>query len=669
VLKESLNRYTEKDCLAANTLRLLAADAVQAANSGHPGLPLGAADIATVLWTRYLVHNPSDPKWPNRDRFILSAGHGSALLYALLHISGYPLSLEEIKSFRQWGSLTPGHPEYDLSMGIETTTGPLGQGFGTAVGVALGERMLAARFNRPEYPVVDHFTYVLASDGDLMEGVSHEAASLAGHLGLGRLIVLYDDNSITIDGPTELSFSEDVLKRFEAYNWHTQRVDGHDMAAIDTAIQAAREVTDRPSIIACRTHIGFGSPRQDLAKVHGAPLGDEDLRRTKETFGFSPDESFVISSTARQVFESNVEKGASLQSKWEQMMLDYRRAHPELAAKWDLFVKGELPVDLEEVLPSFSSDKPLATRVASGQVLTALAPQINTLVGGSADLTPSNNTLPKEGIGVKRGDYSGSYIYFGIREHGMGAILNGLALHGLRSYGGTFLIFSDYMRPAIRLAAMMKLPVIYIFTHDSIGLGEDGPTHQPVEHLTALRAIPNLHVIRPADANETAGAWKVALERKDGPTALLLSRQNLPLVSEGLQGVAQGAYVLAGAEDEAPDLLLLASGSEVSLALSAREELAKEGLAARVVSMPCWELFDAQPEAYRATVLPAGVPRLAVEAGVSLAWARYLCHGEGLGKVIGIDRFGASAPYKVLFEQYGFSTTNVVEQAKSLLEG
>jgi transketolase len=668
VLKESLNQYTEKDCLAANTLRLLAADAVQAANSGHPGLPLGAADFATVLWTRYLVYNPSDPKWPNRDRFILSAGHGSALLYALLHVSGYPLSLDEIKNFRQWGSLTPGHPEYDPAIGIETTTGPLGQGFSTAVGVALAERLLAARFNRPEYPVVDHFTYVIASDGDLMEGVSHEAASLAGHLGLGRLIVLYDDNSITIDGPTDLSFSEDVLKRFEAYNWHTQRVDGHDMQAVDAAIQAARQVTDRPSIIACRTHIGFGSPRQDSAKVHGAPLGEEDLRRTKETFGFAPHESFVVPDEARKVFETPAQKGAALQAKWDQMLTGYHRDHPDLAVQWELFVKGELPVDMEEILPSFSPDKPLATRVASGQVLTALAPHLNTLVGGSADLTPSNNTLPKDGVGVRKGDFSGSYIYFGIREHGMGAILNGLALHGLRPYGGTFLIFSDYMRPAIRLAAMMKLPVIYVFTHDSIGLGEDGPTHQPVEHLTALRAIPNLLVIRPADANETAAAWKVALERVDGPTALLLSRQNLPLVSEGYQGVAQGAYILSGA-DSKPDLLLLASGSEVSLALSAREELLKEGLSARVVSMPCWELFEAQPENYQASVLPAGTPRMAIEAGVSLAWARYLCSGESRGKVIGIDGYGASAPYKVLFEQYGFTIDNVVTQAKSLLKG
>jgi transketolase len=668
VLTNKLTEYTETDRLAANTLRLLAADAVQAANSGHPGLPLGAADIVTVLWTRFLAHNPADPKWPDRDRFVLSAGHGSALLYALLHVAGYPLSLDEVKRFRQWGSLTPGHPEYDLGLGIETTTGPLGQGFSTAVGMALAERMLAARFNQPQFPVVDHYTYVLASDGDLMEGVSHEAASLAGHLGLSRLIVLYDDNNITIDGSTDLAFSEDVLQRFEAYHWHTQRVDGHDMAAIDAAIRNAQAQTERPSIIACRTHIGFGSPRQDSSKVHGAPLGAEDLARTKETLGFAKEHSFVVPEPARERFAYNAQKGAAHQAEWNQMMALYHRQYPQLASQWDLFVKGELPLKLDEILPAFSADKPLATRVASGQVLSAIAPQMNNLVGGSADLTPSNNTLPKDGVSIRRGDFSGAYIHFGIREHGMGAILNGLALHGLRPYAGTFLIFSDYMRPAIRLAAMMKLPVIYVFTHDSIGLGEDGPTHQPVEQLTALRVIPNLLVIRPADANETAAAWKVALERKDGPTALLLSRQNLPLVSSGYEGTAHGAYVLGGAGQGKPDLVLMASGSEVSLALSARDELAKEGISARVVSMPCWELFDAQTQAYRNAVLPAGVPRLAIEAGVSLAWPRYLCSEGGLGKVIGLDHYGASAPSQVLFDQFGFSIANVLSQAKSLLK-
>lgn len=668
MVTKNLKEYNETDRLAANTLRLLAADAVQAANSGHPGLPLGAADIATVLWTRYLTHNPADPQWANRDRFVLSAGHGSALLYALLHVSGFPLSLEEIKRFRQWGSLTAGHPEYDPAIGIEITTGPLGQGFSTSVGMALAERMLAARFNQPEYPVVDHYTYVLASDGDLMEGVSHEAASLAGHLGLDRLIVLYDDNSITIDGTTDLAFSEDVLKRFEAYQWHTQRVDGHDMSAIDAAIRTAKAEAGRPSIIACRTHIGYGSPRQDNSKVHGSPLGEEDLRKTKETLGFPADESFVVSEAARERFAVNAQRGKDQQAGWEKMMSAYRQRYPQLAAQWDLYVKGELPVNLTEILPAFTPDKPLATRVASGQVLSAIAPHLMTLTGGSADLTPSNNTLPKDGVSVKRGDFSGSYIHYGVREHGMGAILNGLALHGMRPYGGTFLIFSEYMRPAIRMAAMMKLPVVYVFTHDSIGLGEDGPTHQPVEQATALRTIPNLLVIRPADANETAAAWKVALERKDGPTALLLSRQNLPHVSAGYEGLAQGAYVLAEADGGKPDLVLIASGSEVSLALSAREELAKEGISARVVSMPCWELFDEQAEAYLSSILPAGVPRLAIEAGVSLAWPRYLYANEGRGKVIGIDSYGASAPYKTLFEKFGFSTENVISQAKSLLK-
>jgi transketolase len=668
VLTDKLNQYTETDRLTAHTLRLLAADAVQAANSGHPGLPLGAADIVTVLWTRFLAHNPADPQWPNRDRFILSAGHGSALLYALLHVSGYPLSMDEIKRFRQWDSLTPGHPEYDPALGIETTTGPLGQGFSNSVGFALAERMLAARFNQPEFRVVDHYTYVLASDGDLMEGVSHEAASLAGHLGLSRLIVFYDDNNITIDGSTDLTFSEDVLKRFEAYHWHTQRVDGHDMAAIDAAIRNAQAETERPSIIACRTHIGYGSPRQDSSKVHGAPLGEEDLRRTKETLGFSAEASFVVAEAARERFAANAQRGAGRQAEWDQMVARYRQQYPELAAQWDQYVQGELPVKLDEILPAFSPDKPLATRVASGQVLSAIAPHLNTLVGGSADLTPSNNTLPKDGVGIRRGDFSGSYIYFGVREHGMGAILNGLALHGLRPYGGTFLIFSDYMRPSIRLAAMMKLPVVYVFTHDSIGLGEDGPTHQPVEQLTALRAIPNLLVMRPADANETAAAWKVALERKDGPTALLLSRQNLPLVSKGYEGTAKGAYILEEASAGKPDLVLMASGSEVSLALSAREELEKEGIPTRVVSMPCWELFDMQTDEYRSSVLPAAAPRLAIEAGVSLAWPRYLCSEDSLGRVIGLDRYGASAPYKALFEQFGFSTENVLSQAKSLLK-
>ncbi len=660
----SEGQYDETDRLLANTLRMLAADAVQQANSGHPGLPLGVADLVTALWTRFLKHNPADPAWPDRDRFVLSAGHGSALLYALLHLSGYPMPLDELKRFRQWGSHTPGHPEYDPGRGIETTTGPLGQGLGNAVGMALAERWLAARFNAPGFPIVDHFTYVLASDGDLMEGVSHEAASLAGHLGLSRLIVLYDDNHISIDGPTGLAYSDDATGRFAAYGWHTQQVDGHDMAAVDAAIQAARAETERPSLIACRTHIGYGSPRQDTARVHGEPLGEEGLRRTKETLGWPLEPRFHVPPDVRARVEQMQKDGAARQAEWEVLFSRYREAYPDLAAQWDIMMNGELPSDWESALPAFAG-KPLATRVASGQVLDAIAPHLPMLLGGSADLTGSNKTRPAGAEAVQRGDFSGSYLHFGVREHGMGAILNGLASHGgVRPYGGTFLVFSDYMRPAIRLAAMMGRPVIYVFTHDSVGLGEDGPTHQPVEQLTSLRTIPNLVVIRPADGNETAQAWRVALERRDGPTVLALTRQSLPQITPSDNDLARGAYVLAEAGGGAPDVVLIASGSEVSLALAAREQLAQDGIAARVVSMPSWELFDAQPAGYRATVLLRGVPRLAVEAGSTLAWARYI--GDG-GSVVGLDRFGASAPYKVLFEQFGFTVENVVERARTLV--
>jgi len=651
------------DLLVSNTLRMLAADAVQAANSGHPGLPLGAADMATVLWTRFLKHNPADPTWFNRDRFVLSAGHGSALLYALLHISGYPMPLDELKRFRQWGSRTAGHPEYDPERGIETTTGPLGQGLGNAVGIAAAERWIAARFNRPGYPLVDHYTYVIASDGDLMEGVSHEVASLAGHLGLSRLIVLFDDNGISIDGPTDLSCGDDVLGRFTAYGWHTQRVDGHDMAAVDAAIRAAQAETQRPSLIACRTHIGYGSPREDTSKVHGAPLGAEDLALTKEKLGWPQEPAFFVPVAVLKRLEEIGTIGAARQAEWEDLLMRYRGQHPELAIRWDQMVRGELPDGWETNLPVFDGE-PMATRAASGKVLDALADQLPTLLGGSADLTPSNNTRPQGSKAVRRDDFSGSYFHFGVREHGMGAILNGLALHSLRPYGGTFLVFSDYLRPTIRLAAMMKLPVIYIFTHDSIGLGEDGPTHQPVEHITALRIIPNLVVIRPADANETVAAWKVALERKNGPTALILTRQKLPLVAAHDSALARGAYVLAETPDQSPDVVLVATGSEVNIALQAREMLDRDDINARVVSMPSWELFDAQPDDYRAYVLPPNVPRLAIEAGTTIAWERYL---NGNGTVVGLNRFGASAPGKTLFEQFGFTAENVAHQAKTLL--
>jgi transketolase len=660
---ETRPAYDEIDRLIATTLRTLAADETQEARSGHPGLPLGAADLVTALWTRFLRHDPADPAWPNRDRFVLSAGHGSALLYALLHLFGYPLPLEELKRFRQWGSRTPGHPEVDRDVGIETTTGPLGQGLGNAVGMALAERWLAAHFNTPEFPLIDHFVYVLASDGDLMEGVSHEVASLAGHLGLGRLIVLYDDNHISIDGPTELTLSDDAVARFAAYGWHVQTVDGHDMAAVDAAIRAARAEPGRPSIIACRTHIGFGSPRQDTSKVHGEPLGEDALRTTKEALGWPPETRFRVPEEIGSRLAQIRRRGAAQTADWKALLATYRDRYPDRAARWDALVSGRLPDGWDAALPSFAADKPLATRAASGQVLDALTGQVPGLLGGSADLTPSNNTRPKDAVDVRPGDFTGSYIHFGVREHGMGAILNGLALYGLRPYGGTFLIFSDYLRPAIRLAAMMRLPVTYVFTHDSIGLGEDGPTHQPVEHLTSLRAIPNLVVIRPADANETTQAWKVALERRAGPTALILSRQALPVVTAPGNALSQGAYVLADAADVRPQLVLVASGSEVAVALAARAALAGEGIAARVVSMPSWELFDAQPAAYREQVLPLGVPRLAIEAGVTLAWPRYV-GAEGM--IIGLDRFGASAPAPVLFEKLGFRTEDVVKQARAL---
>ncbi len=657
--------YTEIDKLAATTLRMLAIDAVQEANSGHPGLPLGVADMAIVLWTRFLKHDARQPTWPDRDRFVLSAGHGSALLYSLLHLAGYPMPLEEVKNFRQWGSLTPGHPEYDLEMGIETTTGPLGQGLANAVGMALAERILAARFNRPDYRIVDHYTYVIVSDGDLMEGLSHEAASLAGHLGLSRLIVLYDDNHISIDGPTDLSYSDDVPGRFAAYGWHVQRVDGHDMQAVDETIEAAKKESERPSMIACRTHIGLGSPGQDTAKVHGSPLGEEGVKETKKKFGWDPEKRFFVPDEVAAYFADFQHEGVKERAAWQELVNGYRMTYPELGEQWARYVSGELTPGWQNDLPDFSAEKPLATRVASGKVLNTIAADLPTLVGGSADLTPSNNTRTQDAKDIGRGDFSGSYIHFGVREHAMGSIMNGLALHGMRPYGGTFLIFSDYMRPAIRLAAMMDLPVVYVFTHDSIGLGEDGPTHQPIEHLTSLRAIPNLLVLRPADGNETSAAWKVALERDSGPSALVLTRQALPQICPVDNGLEQGAYVVKEASGGHPQVVIIATGSEVSIAMEALEQLESQGIKGRVVSMPSWELFDAQPEEYRNSVLPPQVPRLAIEAGVSLAWGRYM--DGGLGQVMGIDRYGASAPYKTIFEHYGLTAERVVEQVKKLV--
>ena len=646
--------------LAANTLRTLAMDGVQKANSGHPGMPMGMADVATVLFTEFLKFSPKSPSWLDRDRFVLSAGHGSMLLYGLLHLSGYDLALDDLKAFRQWGSRTPGHPEHGLTPGVEVTTGPLGQGVSTAVGLALAERMLAARFNRDGHAIVDHFTFSIASDGDLMEGVSHEACALAAHLGLGRLIVLYDDNGISIDGPTSLSFSEDVPARFAAYGWHVARVDGHDPDAVSAAIAAAKAEGGRPSLIACRTHIGFGSPnRQDTSKAHGEPLGADEIRLTKEKLGWPVDAQFLVPEEVRALFTAAAARGAKAEAGWNARLAADRAAHPELAKELDLFLDGKLPDGWEAKLPIFGAEKKLATRQASGAVLEALVPAIPTLVGGSADLTPSNNTRAKGAVDVKAGEYAGSYLRFGIREHGMGAILNGLALHGFRPFGGTFLVFADYMKGAIRLASLMEQPVVYVFTHDSIGLGEDGPTHQPIEQLASLRATPGLVVYRPADANETVAGWRVALSRTHGPTALALTRQGLPVLPPN-DGALKGGYVVSDAEGFR--VILIGSGSELHLALAAQKLLAADGIAARVVSMPSIELFLAQDEGWRESVLPRSCrARVAVEAGATLSWGAIV----GLdGTVIGLDRFGASAPYETVYENLGLTAEAVAAAAR-----
>jgi len=653
----------QQHTLAANTIRCLAMDAVQKANSGHPGMPMGMADVATVLWSRYLKHDPADPEWVDRDRFVLSAGHGSMLLYILLHLSGYDLSLDDIKNFRQWGSKTPGHPEYGLTPGVETTTGPLGQGIGNAVGMALAEAILAERFNRPGFTVFDHYTYVVAGDGCLMEGISHEACSLAGHLGLGKLILLYDDNGISIDGKTDITFTEDVLKRFRAYGWHVQRVNGHDVDEITAAIDQAQSETKKPSLIACQTHIGFGSPnRQDSAKAHGEPLGSDEITLTKERLGWPHDE-FHVPENAKQSFLENAKSGTSQHAEHDGLLADYQFAFPELSSGLELALSGELPYGWEDLLPEFPTEKAIATRAASGIVLDALVPEIETLIGGSADLTGSNNTLAKGTGDIQRGSYNNRYVRYGVREHAMGSIMNGLALHGLRPFGGTFLVFSDYMRPAIRMAALMELPVIFVFTHDSIGLGEDGPTHQPVEHLASLRLIPNLRVIRPADANETREAWRAALKHTHGPTAIVLTRQALPTLDRSqfakVENAALGGYVLADCEN--PDVILIATGSEVEIALETRKRLAADKSNVRVVSMPCCEIFDQQDEEYKENVLSSSVKnRVVIEAGSTSYWRKYV----GIeGKIIGIDQFGASAPARVLFDKFGITADRVVDTA------
>ncbi len=661
---------TETDRLCINTLRFLAVDAVEQAGSGHPGLPLGAAPMAYVLWDRFLRHNPRNPAWPNRDRFILSAGHGSALLYALLHLTGYDLPLEELKRFRQWGSKTPGHPEYGHTPGVECTTGPLGQGFAMGVGMAMAERFLATHLNRPEFTVVDHYTYAIVGDGDLEEGVASEAASLAGTLGLGKLIYLYDDNHISIEGETDLAFCEDVRRRFEAYGWHVLRVaDGHDLPAIESAIRAAQGETDRPSLIMVRNHIGYGSPKQDTASAHGEPLGPEDLRATKEALGWPVEPMFHIPDEALAHFRRAVERGVRCEAGWQDVLSRYRKAYPDLADQFERVLRGALPLDWAADLPVFPAGKGgVATRDASGKVMNAVAKRVFNFHGGSADLGPSTKTT-LVGYGDFGFDEAHTHnIHFGIREHAMGAIANGMALHGgVIPYTATFLVFSDYMRPPLRLAALMKTQVIFIFTHDSIAMGEDGPTHQPVEQLISLRAIPGLTVLRPADANETTEAWRAALEHA-GPVALVLTRQKLPVLDPGRfpirDGVRRGAYVLAEAEGGPPDVVLIGTGSEVHLALGAQERLAGQGVRARVVSMPSWELFDAQPVDYRQAVLPPDVPAVAVEAGSPRGWRDYV--GDR-GDVIGLNRFGASAPGSVALEQFGFTVEHVAERARALV--
>ena len=662
---------TDLDTQTINTIRFLAADAVEAAQSGHPGTPMGFAPVAYVLWMRHLNHSPTFPSWPDRDRFILSAGHASMLLYSLLHLSGYDLSLEEIKNFRQWGSKTPGHPEFGITPGVETTTGPLGQGFANGVGMALAERMLANEFNTDEHTIVDHHVYSICSDGDIMEGISHEAASMAGHLGLGKLVYLYDDNDITIDGSADLSFTEDVPARFRAYDWHVQEVpDANDLDAVDAALTAAKAETDRPSLIVVKSHIGYGSPnKQDSADSHGAPLGAEELRLSKENLGWPADASFHVPDVVRDHMQQAVADGAEKKRAWDERMTDYAEAHPDKAAQYRRWHELTPKEGWEEVLPTFEAGEELATRKASGLTLNELAPEVEYLIGGSADLTGSNKTDVPSRADFQADVPQGRYLRFGVREHAMAGAMNGMALHGgFQPYCGTFLIFSDYLRPSLRLSALMEQPVVYVFTHDSIGIGEDGPTHQPVEHLMAIRAIPNLTLLRPADANEAAEAWKVAIRNTDGPTVLALTRQQLPVLDRSVfapaEGVQRGGYVIRPAHGT-PDVLLIGTGSEVPCALDAAETLADDGIQAQVVSMPSWELFAEQSEAYRRSVLPPDVTaRVSIEAGITSGWERFV----GMeGVRIGVDRFGASAPGEVIMEKYGFTPERVAEAARSLV--
>ena len=658
------------DDLCINTIRGLSMDAVQKANSGHPGAPMGLAPAAYVLWTRVMNHNPENPGWLDRDRFVLSAGHASMLLYSLLHLSGYAVTLDDIKNFRQWNSKTPGHPEFGHTPGVETTTGPLGQGFANAVGMAMAERHLAARFNTPGHEIVDHYTYMICGDGDMMEGISSEAASLAGHLGLGRLICIYDDNKISIEGSTEIAFTEDVALRFKAYHWHILNVDdGNDIDAIYNAIQAAKAQTGRPSLIVLRTHIAYGSPnKQDTADAHGAPLGEEEVRLTKKSLGLPEDTLFNVPDAVRHHFTQCVEAGRAAEAGWQEKFQAYNKNFPDMAKKWVDAMSGFLTTGWDEDIPEFSvSDGPIATRAASGKVLNAIAARLPTLIGGSADLAPSNKTYLDASHEFQKDAYDGRNIRFGVREHAMGGILSGMFIHhGLRPYGGTFLVFADYLRPALRVAAIMNIPVIYVFTHDSIAVGEDGPTHQPVEHLVSLRAIPGLTVIRPADASETAQAWRQALQITNGPIALILSRQKLPILTSNAvkDGLTKGAYVLADCDGK-PDIILIGTGSEVHIILEAKASLLEKGVAARVVSMPSWELFEKTSQKYKDRVLlPDVQTRLAVEAGSEMGWCRYV---GSRGAVIGINSFGASAPGGLVMEKYGFTSEHVVEKALELI--
>lgn len=655
--------------LCINTIRALAMDMVQKANSGHPGLPMGASAIAHVLWSRHMRYNPRDPHWPNRDRFVLSAGHGCALLYMMLHLTGYDLPMEELKRFRQLHSKTPGHPEYRDTPGVEATTGPLGQGFGNGVGMAIAKRIQASRYNTPEHTVVDHRVYAIVSDGDVMEGVQSESASLAGHLGLGELVYIYDDNHITLDGPAEDTFTEDVLRRFDAYGWHTQRVaNGHDPEAVSVAITNA-EYDPRPSIIACRTHIGWGSPnKQDTAKAHGSPLGEEEVRLTKEAIGWPLEPTFLVPDEVYAFYRQAIDRGATLQQQWTDAARVWRAADPDAARRWDAEHRNELPQGWSDALPVWKAGDSQSTRVASGKAINALAPILLNLYGGSADLKTSNETFI-DGHTYFTRERPDRNIAFGVREHGMCSALSGMSLYGgLRVYGGTFLCFSDYARPSIRLASLMQIPVTYVFTHDSIGLGEDGPTHQPVEHHMALRAMPHLWYFRPGDANETSDAWRVAIERLDGPVMLALSRQKLPVYEETAgHGALRGGYILRDAPGGAlPDVILLGTGSELQLAVGAHDELSAAGVKARVVSLPCWELFDEQDEEYRHHVLPPDVlARVSVEAGRTQGWERYT--GTAGGSV-GIDRYGASAPAEAVFEYFDITVDHVVRKAHASIE-